>query len=79
MTSRFPTLLVLSIAATFPQLTHGDPGHSLESDQHDERAEGAQARSKASERILWRDARWKQDPVVRVKLLGIVEGRVFYG
>ena len=71
MTSRLPTLLVLTLAATFPELTHSDSSHSLESDQHDERVEGTNARSKASERVLWRDARWKQDPVVRVKLLGI--------
>lgn len=68
---RFPTLLVLTITATFPQLSHGDSGHSIEADQHDERTEGANARSKASERIIWRDSRWRQDPVVRVKLLGI--------
>ncbi|MET0657456.1 MAG: bifunctional metallophosphatase/5'-nucleotidase [Steroidobacteraceae bacterium] len=71
MTSKLSTLLVLTIAATFPELSHGDPSHSLESDQHDERAESDHARSKASERVTLRDARWKKDPVVRVKLLGI--------
>jgi 5'-nucleotidase len=46
-------------------------GHSLEQDEHDERAEGLEARRAAQVRLLWRDARWRQDPVVRIKLLGI--------
>src|SRR5262245_28467128 len=46
-------------------------GHSLEQDEHDERAEGLEARRAAQVRLLWRDARWRQDPVVRIKLLGL--------
>lgn len=69
--SRISTLLVLALATTFPLLSHGDAGHSLEADQHDERSEGRAFREKASNRITWRDERWRQDPVVRVKILGI--------
>jgi 5'-nucleotidase len=61
---------VLSLL-TFPALAGDDHGHSLEADQHDERAEGVQARGKATHRVRWRDPNWKRDPVVSVKLLGI--------
>ena len=50
---------------------HYDAGHSLEADQHDERAEGVQARSKASIRVRWQDAAGRHDPRIAVKLLGI--------
>jgi 5'-nucleotidase len=46
-------------------------GHSLEEDQHDERAEGPRARIDAERRVTWRDRNWNRDPVVRLKLLGI--------
>jgi 5'-nucleotidase len=49
-----------------------DQGHSLEADQQDERVlEAAQARSKASERIRWRDPAARLDTTIAVKLLGI--------
>jgi 5'-nucleotidase len=48
-----------------------DQGHSLEADQHDERAEGLQIRAQASQRVRWRDPAAQPDPVVAVKLLGI--------
>lgn len=47
-----------------------DAGHSLEADQHDERAEGPQARAKASERVRWQDPAGRHDPRIAVKLLG---------
>ena len=50
---------------------HGDQGHSLEADQHDERVEGMQARSKASARVRWQDPAGRRDPTISVKLLGI--------
>jgi 5'-nucleotidase len=50
---------------------HSQHSHSLEADQVDERVEGASARRHAAERLTWRDSRWKSDPVVRIKLLGI--------
>ncbi len=49
----------------------GDAGHSLEADQHDERAEGLPARSKASMRVRWQDPVGRRDPTIAVKLLGI--------
>lgn len=49
---------------------HESQSHSLESDRYDER-EGIEQRDRARHRVVWRDARWRQDPVVRVKLLGI--------
>jgi 5'-nucleotidase len=49
----------------------GQPGHSLEEDIHDDRAEGLEARRLAVLRQVWRDESWRQDPVVRIKLLGI--------
>jgi 5'-nucleotidase len=49
----------------------GDAGHSLEADQHDERVEGLEARSKASVRVRWRDPAAHLDPTISVKLLGI--------
>lgn len=62
------TVLGAAIAATF---STGAYSHSLEEDQHDERLEGASARRQAAERLTWRDSRWKHDPVVQIKLLGI--------
>lgn len=69
---RLPTVLAAVIAATFSvhAVAH-EPSHSLESDQHDARVEGPQARKQAAERVTWRDARYTSDPVVHVKLLGI--------
>lgn len=49
----------------------GDAGHSLEADQHDERVEGVQARSKASVRVRWHDPAGRRDPTISVKLLGL--------
>lgn len=49
----------------------GDAGHSLEADQHDERGEGVQARSKASVRVRWHDPAGRRDPTISVKLLGL--------
>lgn len=51
--------------------SHSQHSHSLEEDQQDERIEGASARRQAAERLTWRDSRWKHDPVVQIKLLGI--------
>jgi 5'-nucleotidase len=72
------TKLGISVASALLTLTAanagaaGDQGHSLEADQHDERVlEGAQARSKASERVRWRDPAARSDPTIAVKLLGI--------
>src|SRR5918995_4551368 len=50
---------------------HYDAGHSLEADQHDERAEGVQARAKASVRVRWQDPAGRRDPTISLKLLGI--------
>jgi 5'-nucleotidase len=50
---------------------HNQHSHSNESDQFDERIEGQGARNKAAQRLTWRDSRWKHDPVVKIKLLGI--------
>jgi 5'-nucleotidase len=48
-----------------------EPSHSNEQDQLDERLEGVQARIEAMQRLTWRDSRWKNDPVINIKLLGI--------
>jgi 5'-nucleotidase len=61
-------VLSLSSAQT---LAHGEQGHSLEADQHDERVESMQARTQATRRIGWRDPAGRGDPIVPVKLLGI--------
>lgn len=45
--------------------------HTLESDDHDEYFDRAEARLKAEMRVHWRDPRWQRDPVVNLKLLGI--------
>jgi 5'-nucleotidase len=50
---------------------HNEHGHSLEADQDDPRAESAETRARAKQRVRWRDPRWKRDPIVEVKLLGI--------
>lgn len=72
------TILGTSIAAALLTLfsanagaQHYDAGHSLEADQHDERAEGVQARAKASVRVRWQDPAARHDPTIAVKLLGI--------
>lgn len=62
--------LVLNLFAV-QALAHGEAGHSLEADQHDERAEGIQARTRATQRVRWRAPNWKREPIVEVKLLGI--------
>jgi hypothetical protein len=64
-------LRFLTFVAANAGAQHYDAGHSLEADQHDERAEGMQARVKASERVRWQDPAGRRDPRVSVKLLGI--------
>lgn len=66
-------LLAAALAATFSVAAraHNQYSHSNESDQFDERREGQGARNKAAHRLTWRDSRWKYDPVVKIKLLGI--------
>ena len=66
-------LLSAAVAATFSVAAHSHDqySHSNEQDKFEERLEGSGARSKASQRLTWRDARWKHDPVVNIKLLGI--------
>jgi 5'-nucleotidase len=49
----------------------GESGHSLEADQHDERVDGPQARTRASEPVRWHDPAGRHDPTISVKLLGI--------
>jgi 5'-nucleotidase len=63
--------LALACALGTGAHAHEEQGHSLEQDQHDERAEGLEARRAAQARLTWRDSRWRQDPVVRIKLLGL--------
>ncbi|MGH8235921.1 MAG: metallophosphoesterase, partial [Steroidobacteraceae bacterium] len=62
-------LLTLTCANAGAQ--HYDAGRSLEADQHDERAEGVQARAKASVRVRWQDSAGRHDPTIAVKLLGL--------
>ncbi|WP_116810017.1 bifunctional metallophosphatase/5'-nucleotidase [Steroidobacter cummioxidans] len=66
-------LLSAAVAATFSVAAHSHDQafHSNEQDKFEERLEGAGARNKASQRLTWRDSRWKHDPVVNIKLLGI--------
>src|SRR5688500_12208806 len=70
-------LLAAAIAATFSVPVHSHNGqadeysHSSEADKFDERVEGQGARNRAAQRLTWRDSRWKHDPVVKIKLLGI--------
>lgn len=64
------TVLCAAIAVCLQAYAH-EPAHSLEADQNDARLEGAEARKQAAERVTWRDARWKDDPVLHIKLLGI--------
>ncbi len=65
-------LLAAAVAATFSVAAHAhDQSHSNESDKFEERLEGIGARNKAAQRLTWRDSRWKHDPVVNIKLLGI--------
>ena len=65
--------LAAAVAATFSVAAHAhdQSSHSNEQDQFEERLEGAAARNKAAQRLTWRDSRWKHDPVVNIKLLGI--------
>lgn len=58
---------MFSIAAD----AHNQYSHSNESDKFEERSEGQAARNRAAQRLTWRDSRWKHDPVVKIKLLGI--------
>lgn len=68
---RLPWLAAAAtLTCAMPAAAH-DPGHSLEADKFDERLEDAGARQRAAVRVHWRDERWKRDPVVRIKLLGI--------
>lgn len=62
-----------AVAVTFsiPAHSHNQFSHSNEQDRYEERLEGIGARSKAARRVTWRDSRWKHDPVVNIKLLGI--------
>ncbi len=62
---------LLTLFSTNAGAQHYDAGHSLEADQHDERAEGVQARAKASVRVRWQDPAARRDPTIAVKLLGI--------
>ncbi len=62
---------MLAAAGSTAALADGQHAHSLEEDLHDDRAEGLEARRLAVLRQVWRDERWRQDPVVRIKLLGI--------
>ena len=62
---------LLTLLSTNAGAQHYDAGHSLEADQHDERAEGVQARAKASLRVRWQDPVGRRDPTIDVKLLGL--------
>jgi 5'-nucleotidase len=66
-------VLAAAVAVTFSVAAHGHDqySHSNESDRFDEHREGQGARNKAAQRLTWRDSRWKYDPVVKIKLLGI--------
>lgn len=66
-------LLAAAVAATFSVAAHSHDqySHSNEQDKYEERLEGIGARNKAAQRLTWRDSRWKHDPVVNIKLLGI--------
>ena len=61
----------LTLISANADAQHYDAGHSLEADQHDERAEGVEARSTASLRVRWQDPAGRHDPRIAVKLLGI--------
>lgn len=63
--------LLLGAAAPLIASAHGRHGHSLEGDRFDDPREGIGERHKARQRVTWRDWRWRYDPVVRIKLLGI--------
>lgn len=66
-------LLAAAVASIFAVAAdaHNQHSHSNESDRFEERVEGLGARKRASERLIWRDPRWRRDPVVKIKLLGI--------
>ncbi|MBM0105357.1 bifunctional metallophosphatase/5'-nucleotidase [Steroidobacter sp. S1-65] len=65
--------LAVAVATTFSVAahSHNQYSHSNEADRFEERLEGREARAKAAQRLTWRDSRWKYDPVVKIKLLGI--------
>jgi 5'-nucleotidase len=69
--ARLLLAVVLAAAGSTAAFADGQHGHSLEEDGHDDRAEGLEARRSAVLRQVWRDERARQDPVVRIKLLGI--------
>jgi 2',3'-cyclic-nucleotide 2'-phosphodiesterase (5'-nucleotidase family) len=71
MRTTLGTTLATALLTLISANAGADAGHSLEADQHDERAEGVQARSKASVRVRWQDSAGRGDPRVAVKLLGI--------
>src|SRR4051812_45771356 len=58
-----------SVACSLPAHAH-DQSHSLEDDEFEQRLD-SNARQSAAVRVTWRDERWKRDPVVHIKLLGI--------
>src|SRR5688500_7825322 len=66
-------LLAAAISALFSVAAgaHNQYSHSNEADKFEERIEGQAARNRAAQRLTWRDSRWKHDPVVKIKLLGI--------
>lgn len=69
---RLVTASLSALLAVLPLVggAHPDQTHSLEADDHD-RMDRAEVREQASQRLRWRDPRWKQDPVVNLKILGI--------
>lgn len=66
-------VLAISVATMvgLPAFAHGDAGHSLESDQTDERFDNPSTRQKANVRLRWKDPRAARDPIVNLKVLGI--------
>lgn len=67
-----PRLFALLATMACVPLGHAhDQGHSLESDTFEARTATLRERIKASQRVRWRDERWRRDPIVNIKLLGI--------
>src|SRR5687767_646957 len=64
-------LTALAVVAGLSTAYAHEQSHSLESDSFDARAEVLRDRTQAAQRVRWRDERWKRDPVVNIKLLGI--------
>ncbi|HVF16334.1 MAG TPA: bifunctional metallophosphatase/5'-nucleotidase [Steroidobacteraceae bacterium] len=64
-------LTALALVAALPTVYAHEQSHSLESDSFEARAEVLRDRTQAAQRVRWRDERWKRDPVVNIKLLGI--------